>query len=322
MTCKGNNYLQKKCKSTIILLLLCNLWVAGQDHSNRFFFSGSEIVVDVLPGNDIFYSHTCDKGINVYDLAEVFQINAEKLLRENKLNPKSPNNDGKIVKIPVAKNIIVSNANMSPGKLPHLKVKYQVKKGDNLFRIAKDYFSSDVATLTAINGKKSTDIKLGEELLIGWILVKDKKPKTSQQTNPKHLNNSDDSKVKPKSEGKAKSINEQTKTSVTSNQTKPSIVEKTDDVKIIKYFLSDVIGYWDRNAENSKSFFVLHDEAKVGSILDIYNPMLKTHVKAKVLGKIPLSTYAEDIQIIISPAVAKELGILDARFKVNIKYEQ
>jgi hypothetical protein len=66
----------------------------------------------------------------------------------------------------------------------------------------------------------------------------------------------------------------------------------------------------------------LHDEAKVGSILDIYNPMLKTHVKAKVLGKIPLSTYAEDIQIIISPAVAKELGILDARFKVNIKYEQ
>lgn len=321
MTCRGNNYWQKKCKSTIILLLLCNLWVAGQDHSNRFFFSGSEIVVDVLPGNDIFYSHTSDKGINIYDLAEVFQINTEKLLRENKLNPKSPNNDGKIVKIPVAKNIIVSNANMSPGKLPHLKVKYQVKKGDNLFRIAKDYFSSDVATLTAINGKKSTDVKIGEELLIGWILVKDKNLK-STQTNIKQENKSDDGIVKPKSDGNAKSINEQTKTSVVPNQSKPVTDEKTDDVKIIKYFLSDVIGFWDRNAANSKSLFVLHDEAKVGSILDIYNPMLKTHIKAKVLGKIPPGTYAEDIQIIISPAVAKELGILDARFKVNVKYEQ
>ena len=56
-------------------------------------------------------------------------------------------------------------------------------------------------------------------------------------------------------------------------------------------------------------------------MMDVYNPMLKRHVRAKVLGKIPQSTYAEEVQIIINSSVARELGILDQRFKVNIKYE-
>jgi hypothetical protein len=56
--------------------------------------------------------------------------------------------------------------------------------------------------------------------------------------------------------------------------------------------------------------------------MDIYNPMLKSHVKAKVLGKIPSGTYSEEVQLIISTAIARDLGILDSRFKVNIKYEQ
>jgi hypothetical protein len=319
MTGIEDNHLLIKCKSTLFLLLLVSVVLKGQNHSNRFFSSGSEIVVDVLPGNDIFYSHPCDKGINIYDLAEVFQINAEKLLRENKINPKSPNNDGKIVKIPIYKNLILAKPAANHGKKPQLKLKYQVKKGDNLFRIAKEYFGTDVASLAMLNNKKTTDVKIGEELLIGWLDINMKDPKPT----PKFTSNKIEERKLP-----SKPVVSPNKTTETKNQTpivypvKNTSEENEEDVKIVKYYLSDVIGFWDRTAVNSKSYFVLHDEAKIGTLMDVYNPMLKTHIKAKVIGKIPSHTYAEDIQIIISPALAKELGILDGRFKVNIKYEQ
>ena len=50
--------------------------------------------------------------------------------------------------------------------------------------------------------------------------------------------------------------------------------------------------------------------------------MLKKHIKAKGIGKIPEGTYNNDIKIIINKSAAMALNILDARFKVNIKYEQ
>ena len=97
--------------------------------------------------------------------------------------------------------------------------------------------------------------------------------------------------------------------------------EKEED-KATKYYLSDVIGFYDKSAAESKNYYVLFNDAKVGSAIDIYNPMLRRHVKAKVIGKIPSNTYNEEVNIIISASIAKELGIFDTRFKVNVKYEK
>jgi LysM repeat protein len=306
----------KRCKSTLFLLLIGSVVISGQNQSNRFFSSGTEIVVDVLPGNDIYYSHPCDQGINIYNLAEVFQVNAEMLLKENKINPKNPKYDGKIVKIPIKRTTLVTNPNFKQTKHAHIKVRYKVKKGDNLFRISKDYFDTDLEAIKSLNNKKTNDVKIGEELLVGWLLLNDKPTKTfiskeqgivKEKMQPK--------KIEPKTQSEPKVVAEPSKVD-------KKEVENSDDVKIIKYYLSDVIGFWDKSTVNTKSYFVLHNEAKPGTMMDVYNPMLKTHIKAKVLGKIPSGTYAEDIQIIISPSVAKDLRILDGRFKVNIKYEQ
>lgn len=310
----------KKCKSTLFLLLLVSVGLKGQNHSNRFFSSGSEIVVDVLPENDIYYSHKCDQGITIYDLAEVFQINEEKLLRENRMNPKNPNNDGKIVKVPILKTIIAQIVPKNTDNRANIKVKYKVKKGDNLYRIAKEYFDTDVNVLLAINNKKSKDVKIGEELLVGWIAIKDRplKPTKVKTDNSNNETVSNLNKVKKEQATKESLV---TKVVNLPIKTAPEVKEQ-ENMKIVKYYLSDVIGYWDKAALNISSYYVLHNEARPGTMMDVYNPMLKTHIKAKVLGKIPVGTYASDIQIIISPSIAKDLKILDGRFKVNIKYEQ
>jgi LysM repeat protein len=301
----------KKCKNTLFLLLFGIVFISAQNPNNRSFSSGSEIVVDVLPGNDIYYSHVCDQGISIYNLAEVFQVNKEKLLRENKIDPKKPNYDGKVVKIPVSKSKLITNQNFKTYNQTHLKVSYIVKKGDNLYKIANEYFDTDVSTLATINKKKTNDVKVGEQLQIGWILLhgvhnpdKNSKEKTPILKNKNVM-------ITEKRDSKAFTDSDKEMGSV-----------KKEEVKIIKYYLSDVIGFYDRSAGNIKSYYVLHNEARPGSLMDVYNPMLKKHIKAKVLGKLPEGTYADDVQIIISSAVAKDLGILDARFKVNIKYEE
>lgn len=106
-----------------------------------------------------------------------------------------------------------------------------------------------------------------------------------------------------------------------SGQAKTDTLSTESDDIITMYYLNDVIGYWDKTRTGFQ-LFVLHNEARIGSFMDIYNPMLQRHTKAKVIGRIPPGTYFSDIGIILSPQCAKILGILDSRFKVNIKYEK
>lgn len=300
----------RKCKSTAFLIFAIPILICGQNLSNRFFSSGYEIVVDVLPGNDIFYSHTYDKGISIYNLAEVFQVEPEKVLRINKFNPTQPNNDGKIVKIPVRKDLLITNPSDKRKEIQYLPVYYQVKKGESLYRISRQYFDTDVTSLLSINHKDNEDISTGEKLLVAWWPVRNSKKTEPLKTKPNPV------KTTTKAQNKQEVLVPEPKKETREN------LSADDHVPIVKYYLSDVIGMWDRASMESKSYFVLHDEARPGTMMDIYNPMLKKHIKAKVLGKIPSGTYHDDITIIISSAIAKDLGILDVRFKVNIKFEK
>jgi LysM repeat protein len=300
----------RKCKSTAFLIFAMPNLICAQNLSNRFFSSGYEIVVDVLPGNDIFYSHTYDKGISIYSLAEVFQVEPEKVLRINKFNPTQPNNDGKIVKIPVRKDLLITNPSKKRKEVQYIPLYYQVKKGESLYRISTQYFDTDVSSLISINHKDNLDIKTGEKLLVAWFPLRNIKKTEPSKSHPYPV------KATPKAQSKQEVLVPEPK-----KETMDKLTEE-DPISIVKYYLSDVIGMWDRTSIESKSYFVLHDEARPGTMMDVYNPMLKKHIRAKVLGKIPLGTYQEDIALIISSAIAKDLGILDVRFKVNIKFEK
>ncbi|HMT54110.1 MAG TPA: LysM peptidoglycan-binding domain-containing protein [Saprospiraceae bacterium] len=296
----------KKCKCSIFLLLIGSVLCFGQNQSNRFFSSGTEIVTDVLPGNDIYYSHINDQGISIYSLAKIFQVSTEMVLKVNKIDPKDPNYDGKIVKIPIKKSRISFKPAAKSPKTNTLTLVYKVKKGETLYRIAKDYLNTDVKSLMSLNGKTTPDLNTGDSLIIGYLTVQNLDNRQITSKNP-------DPKIDFDTKNKAQRPSTILKT--------PVNTETSDEVKIVKYYLSDVIGFWDKSPSSHNNNFVLHNEAKPGTMMDVYNPMLKRHVRAKVLGKIPQSTYAEEVQIIINSSVARELGILDQRFKVNIKYE-
>jgi hypothetical protein len=81
------------------------------------------------------------------------------------------------------------------------------------------------------------------------------------------------------------------------------------------------LAIWNQTSSNSKNLFALHPTAKVGSYIEITNPMMNKTVQAKVIGNIPPRTYTDEISIVVSPRVAKMLGVVDKRFKVRMKYQ-
>ncbi|WP_235298263.1 LysM peptidoglycan-binding domain-containing protein [Portibacter marinus] len=96
------------------------------------------------------------------------------------------------------------------------------------------------------------------------------------------------------------------------NPTEPKFVYKSDKG----------IAIWNQSSTNSKNMFALHPTAKVGSYIEITNPMMNKTVQAKVIGNIPPRTYTDDVSIVVSPMVAKSLGVVDRRFAVRVKFRE
>jgi LysM repeat protein len=273
-----------KCKSTFFLIIFSILNVMGQQESNRFSFSGSEIVIDFLPENDMYFCHEIDSDVTVYNLTEHFQLTKDQLCKINKLDPIKPIKAGKIVKVTLDKKKI---RHKTTEATKFYVIKYKVKKGDTFFKI-QNLSGTDQKTLKLLNNKTHTSIQQDETLILGYYpkhISRNKKDLTSEKVTPE-------------------------------NKTDP----KAHEI-VAKYYLSDVIGSFDKNSSGNGQNYVLHNEARPGSIMDVYNPMLKKHIKAKVVGKIPEGTYQSDIKIILNKSAASALNILDGRFKVNIKYE-
>ena len=302
-----------KCKSTVFFILSVICIASTQNKTDHLFsFTSAEFVVDVLPGNDIFYRHPIRKGISIYNLAEVFQLKADKIYAINKLNPTQPINDGRIVKIPFQQNLITQDKGKLSGKKTFVPVFYTAKKGDTAFKVCHLYFDLELKDLLTINGKKESSINLGEKLLIGWYMLPEIK-KPSDKTRIK------DTQIK-KTDPTSAVAEELKKQNIVTFIPDTLVYDKVNPT--VKYYISDVIGWWDKSSQASDGYFALHNEAKPGTNIDIYNPMQKSHVRAKVIGKIPSDTHKEEVQIILSNNVVKDLGILDARYTVNIKFEK
>lgn len=109
------------------------------------------------------------------------------------------------------------------------------------------------------------------------------------------------------------------KVEVPSNDLEPSEVQ---DAPTYHYKSEKGIAIWNQTSSNSKNMFVLHPTAVVGSFIEITNPMMNKTVQAKVIGNIPPRTYTDDVSIVVSPRVAKMLGVVDRRFAVTVKYRE
>ena len=90
------------------------------------------------------------------------------------------------------------------------------------------------------------------------------------------------------------------------------------EVKAVK-IESNGLAIWNKKL-NVNGVFVLNNEAKLYTLMELYNPLVNRKIVAKVIGRIPDNTYADNVKLILSPEAAKSLKAIDQRFFVKYKY--
>jgi len=292
-----------KGKYTFFLCITTSFISLSQQSNNRFFSSGTEIIVNVLPENDIFFSHIFDKGSSIYSLAHLFQVNQSDIYKYNRIDPNLPISLGKIVKIPIATKKIIQLAPELLKNKAHIKLFYTVKPKETLYSISKRYFDADANYIKKYNNLIDNNVNADQKLFIGYLIYDQS---TSNQPE----------------------IAVKTKNSVLSQKPKVEPVDNTDDDMSLnkpttetKTINANLIGYRGNNIGNTSGLYILYNAAPVGTLVDVYFDMRNSSCKAKVIGRIPDGMYKSDADIVVSPMVLAHLGVLDQRFMLALKYE-
>ena len=169
-----------------------------------------------------------------------------------------------------------------------LPVIYQVRPKETAFRIARVYFDIPIEALMMLNNLQSTDLRIDQRLFVGWYM-----PEAEALGESGH----------PDSNSVAE---------VHANRV-PEGFDATGAVFQMGK------GFWDKSYHDERHLFAMHKSARINSYMEITNPMFGRKLYAKVIGRIP-ATFRSDIDLIVSPAVARQLGIIDSRFYVHMRY--
>ncbi len=307
----------------IILFVLSNIKVAAQS---------VDIPDTIFVRNDLKMGLITDykihEGNTIYSIAKFFNADIFDIYALNKgIDPSSLELGDTIVvsfdKKLLKSNNFVKNSNSIP-------VIYTVKKQETLFRISKVYFDVDINTVMKLNNMSSPTLEIGQKLKIGFISGENKKAKIEQDN---HFTTEADNKIEHKDTISVKdSIKESDEVEgevmefekiVNQNDDSDEILEGDKVIDEKPYVLVDDRGkaVWNKNSR-TKEIFVLHNKAKINTMMNITNPMYGCSIEAKVVGRIPPNQYHDEVKLILSPKAASTLMALDSEFYVKFKYKK
>ena len=163
---------------------------------------------------------------------------------------------------------------------------YRVRPKETLFNLCKRQFKMSVDSIVKRNRLKTTDLHIGQLILMGWISTDGIR--------------ADDRGGKPSPDSSLKTEFEKSK-------------------KSGKATSGHGTAFFQKDSNEKGDLYVLHRTAKIGSIMQIMNAATNKTVHAKVIGRIP-DSYEANTEIIVSPAAAKAVKAMDSRFLVQIKF--
>ena len=283
------------------VIMLSSGILQGQDQVHL-----SDSIYVAWHGGSMCYQHVVAPGETLYSLCRKFNTNIDEVYRFN------PAMEGSLLglgqKIWVPTDHLLKERPKVP---PVITILYRVQPGETLFRIAKVFLKEDVETLMQRNQLTDHQIRPGQNLVIGWLagatVSSDAQlliggSQTSGHSDVHH-------------EGPQNRPLATEKTSKDSSMIAPEAKEM-----ILRVKNTAGVAYRIESNGGQKKYFALHDKAAINSYIEITNPMFNNKVLAKVIGRIPKGVYPNDLEIIVSPSVAKDLRILDKRFYVQLKY--
>ncbi|MFN8318325.1 MAG: LysM peptidoglycan-binding domain-containing protein [Saprospiraceae bacterium] len=270
------------------------------------------------------------KGDTQEELCKNFGCSQADLRSKNHLSTGQNLTFGTTLQVPVSPDKIIKK-NLKGRYDNLLPLYYTIKKGETAYRIVKVNLKDDLNGFYERNKIENNQLKVGAEVLVGWIDLRSAKEKSNQVLSQnvsktdvksgarvvvvKNKVSSDDEPTvfkKVVSEKKILTKEEETK--------EDQIVDANESSEV---WVNDKgVAYWQHGHRSNAHKYVLHNTAAINSIIELYNPMLKRTVRAKVIGRIPDETYRNDIDIVLSEGAAESLGALDSRFQVEMRYKK
>ncbi|WP_236979277.1 LysM peptidoglycan-binding domain-containing protein [Membranihabitans maritimus] len=311
----------------------------------------SQLEVTILNNEDPVIIHTLDEGQTIYGISKTYNLEINTLMDANPMLETDNLKIGQDIIVPIQRSEICYLGNKCP-EMKNVQLIYNVKHKDNLFRISRIYFDTDIDIIKRKNNIKGNTLSPGTKLNIGRIAYSDYldsylKPEHVEivaQVTPSEAEIIDTNKIVHEpivdvSKEKEHDTEQQEVTSIESevkldplgpNNAKkvekqledqwasaPSRNETIEDKNMIS---EGATGYWNKNQSSKKGFFILHKSLPNNTQVQITNPVTNKTVSAKVVGNIPDNIYAPEIEMVVTSEVASAIGILDKKFFARISY--
>ena len=280
----------KQVAVVILLILFGNPSLIAQYISPNVIDPQDTIIVDLDIDKGISYSHIVKPKQTIYSISRFFNIDINSLYAINGLNSSDMIDPGQILLIPMDMKVI--DTEVSQG----IPVAYLVKPKETLYRISKIYFDQEVTSIVSRNNLSGFDLNVGQKIIIGYF-------------NPN------------KTIPAVKEIHSDTLNTYSNSENIPEFNIENDSSLVRRRYSEKSVAIWDKSASDQQSAFVLHQNAKPGSYIEIYNPVVRRKTVALVVGNLPEGLYPDDVDMVMSPLVAKTLGALDSRTMVELTYE-
>ncbi|MDH3649338.1 MAG: LysM peptidoglycan-binding domain-containing protein [Saprospiraceae bacterium] len=233
----------------------------------------------------------------LYSISRLYGVESSTILR---LNPKMRNKRHTlppVLLVPIPEQQLLYRLPLIRNKSDYIAVYYEVQPKDNLFQISRIKFDMPTRLLKNRNDLGNETLSRGQTLHIGWI-KRDVTPLAVIEGNK---------------------VNKEPPTSRPSDpygyvSQFESLAQESQVVQ------KNQVAYWNPESPDSKGFFVMHRSLPERTIVEVTNPMYGTIAFGKVIGRIPSNLYPAEVDMVVSPDLAKELKVIDARFFVRIRY--
>ncbi len=260
--------------------------------------SGQAENIEVPPKKFIHYLdhvglvliESLDPGMTLYGFSRKYNVSIDSILAANPDLVPNAIPLGYPVNIPIWPGSI---SFLPPtGLTQEMELFYQVQPKETLYRISKGFLGVSPETISTLNPSVQQGLAIGQVLKIGWYIPSSVKAPFAASV---VAAGRDTMLFKPKDY------------ILEAHAAGNKILEQKG------------LAVWKPGNVNAH-FYVLHPTAKVGSYMEITNPMLKRTITAKVAGHIPPGLYQSNVGIVVSPSTARALGALDQQFYARWRY--
>ncbi len=266
--------------------------------------------------------HSVEVGDNVFKLSRRYHVPPALLADENGINLQASLNPGQLLFIPFGPYNQAKDA--SENRFDVRPLRYQVRKYDNLFRLAH-LAGVQQRMLQKWNGMADNYIEEGRVLFVGWVLYDisegpvadtvevDKKgntiPKTKQGTTTKK-------------KGVEETVIVVRKSYLdTLPEPERTYVQQTNNEQVVTEEKGTVVFFENKGKlQSSKIIYALHNTAKRGTIIKVYNPGTDKTVFVKVLGPIPDTKMYHNSVIGIGSSAKELLMVTEDKAWCELKY--